>query len=119
MIEISYQNVTNGINHGINMKLICSSRYQADYLFKNACDLWYIKDFATYNKSNLSLTYGVNPVFIQCVSILNLTMEQVHGFTGAFLTHPSLISDVGSFPFNEIIQAMDYHNTRYIDKWPA
>ena len=119
MIEISYANVMNGLNKGLNMRLVCHTRQEASWLFHRVCDLWHIENFTQASRHSLALVYGPSKLQIQCVSISGMRPDNLRGFRGVFMIHPKLRDDGHFFSLNEMVQEMDHHNERYLDQWRA
>lgn len=117
MIEISYPNVMNSLNKGINMRLVCPTQCEADRLFRRACDLWLIKGFTTVSKHSRAIVYGPDKLLIQCIAMSSTRRDNMKGFRGIFLLHPTFSEDSHKFSINEMVHEMGYHNERYLDEW--
>lgn len=121
MIEISYDNVMNGLNSGTNMSLIVPTTKVANKLFINACNLWYIKGYCFANKANRSLTIGYptgKSISIQVRTIGRFIREKDwRGFRGVFLIHPKIEDKFLTNEEHTLLMEMNQHNLRYLQQW--
>ncbi|AHX00994.1 hypothetical protein HL13_gp33 [Dinoroseobacter phage DFL12phi1] len=119
MIEISYPNVMNGLNKGINMRLVCWNRDHATHLFHRVCDLWHVENFSKASRHSLALVYGPDRLQIQCYA-LNMVHEQnLRGFRGVYMIHPEIHPDNTNDLEQRTIQEMSLNNERYLEQWRA
>lgn len=117
MLKLSYHNVMNGLNKGINMTCLCQNQPETDYIFHNAIDLWYVEKWTRIKKIDRSIEYGPEgfvPVVIRFRTLHMFLNSNWRSFQGVFLIHPDL--QYGSRDWNEI-EAMNVHNGKYYDQW--
>lgn len=126
MIEISYDNVMNGLNKHINMSLICPTQEEADRLFRNGIELWHIEGYSSIKKQEREIGYGYRlpggPVSIRFKNFKSMSHQSWRGFRGIFLFHPSFdLEFFDSLTGVEMAQVdeMNHHNERYLDQWRA
>lgn len=127
MIEISYQNVMNGLNKGINMTGICPTQPEVDRLFRNAADLWYVKDLSKVVFETRQIVFpGSEQHMLRGCIIRFKSLDSVSkdpggwkGFQGIFMIHPRIHMDDLSSRENATIAEMQAHNERFLDKWQA
>lgn len=118
MIEISYDNVMNGMNKGINMNCICLNMPQTKDLFIRACELWHIEGFSKVSRNNRHIDY--NGLHLRFRSIDQMSRQDGwRGWRGIFLFHPEVLAPGHRFSINECVREMDQHNERYLDQWRA
>ncbi|AWY09400.1 hypothetical protein vBRpoPV13_43 [Ruegeria phage vB_RpoP-V13] len=126
MIEISYDNVMNGLNKHIHMSLLCPTQEEADRLFRNGIDLWHIDGYSTVKKAERSIEYGYRlpggPVSIRFKNFKSMSHSSWRGFRGIFLFHPSFdlefFDQLTNAEMNQV-DDMNLHNERYLDQWRA
>ncbi|UAT28895.1 hypothetical protein PP753_gp63 [Dinoroseobacter phage vB_DshP-R7L] len=121
MLNISYANVMNGLNHNLHMNCICKNMREVDYLFHNAKELWYVKGFSLVKRVNRSIEYGPvhNQLTIRFSSYEQIMPDRWRGFQGVFLIHPNLRQPGHLFKINKLIQELDAHNERYMEQWQS
>jgi len=121
MIEISYDNVMNGLDKGLHMNCICENMLQVDYLFHNAKDLWHIKGFSLVKRVERAIEYGPgdDKITIKFSSYEQILPDRYRGFRGVFLIHPYLLEEGHLFRINELVHNLDQHNERYLEQWRA
>jgi hypothetical protein len=119
MIEISYPNVMNGLNKGLNMRLICWNRDQAAWMFRRVCDLWHVENFSQSSRHSLALVYGPDKLQIQCHGLNTMTHQNLKGFRGIYMIHPDIHPDNVTDIEHDIIRECSMNNERYLEKWRA
>ena len=120
MIEISYDNVMNGLNKGLNMTCVCPTQCEADKLYRNARALWYVKGMALCKGVERSIEYGPEGfprLSIRFKCLKNMKEDSWRGFQGVFLIHPEFQPDNLSSQENRMISDLHEHNIRYLEKW--
>ena len=115
MIPISYDNVMNGLNKSINMKLLCPTRLETFSLFDRACELWYVKDFSRVSRNERLINYGSVQIFFHNIEAIHNTNWK--GFRGIFLLHPSIEPDKLLPRIRSMYDEMAAHNIRYLEQW--
>lgn len=123
MIEISYDNVMNGLNKGINMTCLCPSQMEADHLFRNAIDLWYVPTFTRVKRVERSLEYGPEDhtaISIRFKNLSSFSEQNWKGFRGIFLIHPDINPDsIRESRVGRELEIMKFNNERYLEQWRA
>jgi len=126
MIEISYDNVMNGLNKGISMSLICPTQQEADRLYRNALDLWLVDGYSSAKNQERTINYGYRmsngPISIRFKSLDSMRYDSWRGFRGIFLFHPCFdLKFLDNLPSVRMAQIdeMNHHNERYLEQWRA
>lgn len=122
MIEISYNNIMNGINKGLNMICICPTTFEADRLYRNARAIWYVKGFAHCKGVERSIEYG--PEGFPRLSITFKPLDYIRqktykGFNGIFLIHPDMDYSALHPQTISMLRELDFHNIRYLEQWQS
>lgn len=121
MIEISYDNVMNGLNKSIHMSLVCPTQCEADRLFRNGMDLWFIPQFSMAKKAERSIEYGYKlpngGVSIRFKCFKSMSHQSWRGFRGVFLMHPKMFDLPMSDQEMQTFDEMNHHNARYVEQW--
>lgn len=123
MIYISYDNVMNGLNTGINMSLIAPTAAVANELFTRVCDLWFVKGYCAAKKADRSLKYGYPTG--KAISIRVRTIDRLdrdgswRGFRGVFLLHPEIEDEFLTNARSTLIMELNQHNMRYLKQWQS
>ena len=119
MIEISYDNVINGLNKGIHMRLLVPTRQLGDYLFCRAVGLWHIPNFTQISHQNMEIIYGIDKIQIQFRVFEAIHNSSWRGFHGIYMIHPNLKPKEMMPRFAKLYNELELHNERYLDQWRA
>lgn len=117
MIELSFDNVNNGLNRGIHMQCWCPTARIADDIFRRARDLYFSPGKRCSAKRTLrSLDiYGVHLRF----KPWNSSNNNWRGFRGVHMIHPDLSMNFQKQKDFDLYDEMMFHNERYLDQWRA
>jgi len=122
MIEISYDNVMNGLNKGLHMICVCPTQYESDRLYRNARELWYVKGWAICKNVERSIEYGPEGfprVSIRFKSLNSCRQNSWKGSRRIFLLHPDFNSETLSSQEEQMISELHQHNMRDLEQWRA
>ena len=129
MIEISYDNVMNGLNKGIHMICVCPTQLESDRLYRNAVKLWYAKGWTICNSVEQTIQYGPEGfprVFLRFKALKTLREDSWRGFRGVFLLHPDFHPDILSSQNmrltrqeQQMLSELSQYNERYLKQWRA
>lgn len=117
MIELTYDNVRNGLRKNISMTGICRSSDDANYVFKRALDIWNIPFSPTTEKTRCLIHF--EEITLQFISIKTHFSDNWKSFKGVFMLHPSIKPYDLSQLKQQILVDMDQHNERYLETWRA
>lgn len=122
MIEISYDNVMNGIQKEMSMTCLCTTQQETDRVYRNALVLWgnlptsrpYFKerliDFVTDSGKMFFLRFHVFKAYAS---------KNWRGSNCIFMLHPALNPNEILPRMYEQYREMAAHNERYLDQWRA
>lgn len=119
MIEISYDNVMNGLNKGIHMRLLVPTRQVEDYLFHRAVDLWHIPDFTQVSRHSMAIVYGIEKIQIQFRVFEAIHNDSWRDFRGIYMIHPDLKREEMMPRFVNLYDELVLHNERLLERWRA
>ena len=122
MIEISYDNVMNGLNKGIHMTLLCPTQEETQRLWRKGYELWYIEGFSQAKARERSIEYGPgnDKISIRFKNLEPFISSSWRGFRGIFLLHPDINPDsIRESRVGRELEEMQLHNERYLDQWRA
>lgn len=115
MIEISYNNVMNGLNKGFNMSLLSPTQEINAYVFNRAVDLWYVAGFSSVSKRDKKIKYGLDGLLLSFDVFESLFNQEWRAFKGIFLIHPNLKVEEMVPRFASFYNDLDHHNMRYLN----
>lgn len=122
LIPISFDNVMNGLNKGIHMRLLCPTRHEAHEMYRRAHRLWHIDGYTIVRSVNMELEIG--PKDGDRVAIQMKVFEAIHndswrGFHGVYMLHPAIERDKVLLRHAQMLEEMTWHNERFLDKWQS
>ncbi|AWY08838.1 hypothetical protein vBRpoPV14_53 [Ruegeria phage vB_RpoP-V14] len=122
MIELSYENVKNGLDKQISMTCLCTTQQETDRVFRNALVLW--GDLPT---SRPHLNERLIDMVTESGKMFSLRFQRFEayassnwkGFRGVFMLHPSINPQEILPRMYEQYKEMVAHNERYLEQWRA
>lgn len=122
MIEISYDNVMNGIQKEMSMTCLCTTQQETDRVYRNALVLWgNLSTSRPYFKERL-IDFVTDSGKMFCLRFQRFeayTSSNWRGFRGIFMLHPALNSNEILPRMYEQYREMVAHNERYLEQWQA
>jgi len=117
MIELSFNNVNNGLHRGVHMQCWCSNRQVADDIFRRAKDLYYSPGRECSAKRTL-LSLNIYGVYLR-FKPWDPSNNNWKDFHGVHMIHPNLSTQFTKQQDFNLYDEMMFHNERYLDQWRA
>lgn len=121
MIELTYDNVMNGIRLQLNMVCLCPTHSETDRVYRNALEVLYHPSYSTKKNNERTIDYGCQGggrgIQIRFKCLPAYTNQNWRGFRGVFLRHPEINPYILNMQTQEELHMMDLHNERYMEQW--